>query len=131
MKHSELWKRADGSFILGGYTEVYEPDEDFVNISKEGHNMFFVKLKANGEKVWERSLGGKGNQKSFDLIATKDGGFLSVGTTDSNPQNGIDAFIVTLSSEGSIDKDKIHGSIVNFDKVLYYSNKPSVVCFAS
>jgi hypothetical protein len=92
---------SDLSFVLGGYTEVYEPDEDFVNISKEGHNMFIIKLKANGDKVWERSLGGTGNQKCFDLITTKDGGLLSVGTTDSNPLNGIDAFIVTLSSEGS------------------------------
>lgn len=63
--------------------------------------MLIVKLKANGEKVWQRSLGGKGNQKCFDLISTKDGGLLSVGTTDTNPANGIDAFIVSLSSEGN------------------------------
>ena len=95
-----LAELGDGSIVMGGYTDVYEPNEDFENISKDAHNILVVKMKPNGEKLWESSIGGTSNQKAFDLISTSDGGFLTVGSTDAIAPNGVDIYITKLNSSG-------------------------------
>lgn len=93
-----LLEVADGSFIMAGYTEVYEPNSNYENISTEGHNVFLVKTDASGKKMWERSIGGDNNQKAFALVEAPDGGLVLVGSTDEG--SSVDALVMKLNSSG-------------------------------
>ena len=37
----------------------------------------------NGDVVWRRYFGGSNNDRSFDSVETQDGGFILVGTSES------------------------------------------------
>ena len=73
----------EGQYIFAGYTEVYVPDEDNMNTSDEGHNVYLIKLNDKGETLWEKSLGGKQEQRAFSLALTKGGDLLLAGFTES------------------------------------------------
>ncbi|MFX0120323.1 MAG: hypothetical protein ACFFB2_20530 [Promethearchaeota archaeon] len=62
----------DGGFLLAGSTESYgERDSD----------MWLVKINANGSVEWNQTRDIFGSDWASDLIQTKDGGFLLIGTS--------------------------------------------------
>ena len=95
-----LIETADGNFVMVGYTEVFEPNEDYENISTDKHNILLVKMNAKGDKIWERSIGGEHNQKAFDVVESADGGLVIVGTTDAKQTSGVDLLVMKLDASG-------------------------------
>lgn len=91
---------SDGNFVMCGYTDVFEPNEDYENISKEKLNLFLVKFNPEGEKVWERSIGGENNQQGFDLVEAADGSLIVVGSTDAKVVSGVDMLIMKFDASG-------------------------------
>lgn len=111
------WSRSveattDGGFITAGYT--WSGDGDVSGI--HGSNDYWVvKLSANGNKQWQKCLGGFDNDVAFSVKQTYDGGFIVAGNTLSNSgdvtghHGSYDCWIVKLSSTGNIEWQKCYG----------------------
>lgn len=80
-----------------------------------GFDYWVVKLNSQGELVFEKSLGGSKDEPLNSAIQTRDGGYLLIGSTESNDGNvtgnhgGLDYWIVKLDSAGLIEWQKCFG----------------------
>jgi len=71
----------DGGIIALGISVSF--DGDITNPSGIGnYDIWMIKLGTDGQKQWELSLGGIGDETYGSIIQTFDGGFLVAGTTD-------------------------------------------------
>ncbi len=80
----------DGGYIIVGYTKSY------------GHgnkDVWIVRLDKNGNKIWEKFLGGEKDDVANSIVQTKDGGFIIAGYTESFGHGGKDAWIIKLSKK--------------------------------
>jgi len=87
------------------------------------YDIWMIKLGNDGQKQWELSLGGIGDETYGSIIQTSDGGFLFVGTTDGmgggnfdpscnfhNPGSGYnDAWVVKLDTAHNIEWQQCYG----------------------
>lgn len=110
---------ADGGYILGGDSESNTGTFKSQN-SKGGSDFWLVKLDQNGNKVWDKTIGGSGYETVYSNSTrqTSDGGYLVGGHTNS-PVSGdkteasrgtYDYWIVKLDSLGNVKWDKTVGS---------------------
>jgi len=90
-----------GDIVVAGYTEVWKPNKENVNTSPDVINMYVVKMDKNGNKIWEQSLGGVGNQHAFDLVESLDEGIVVAGNTDTNDEGGSECLLMKLSPAGA------------------------------
>ena len=122
------WQKClGGSNIDDGYGVAQSPDGGYfvtgsatssdgeVTGSHGDNDMWVVKLDANGNLLWENSLGGSLADVGNAVTATSDGGCLSVGYTYSNDGNvtgnhgKIDIWVVRLNSTGTIAWESCYG----------------------
>lgn len=89
-----------GDFVAAGYTEVWKPNKDNINVSVDMHNVYVVKVDKNGNKIWEQSLGGQANQRGMDIVEANDGSLLVVGSTDIS-EEGPDSILMKLNADGT------------------------------
>jgi len=95
----------DGGYILGGSSEV-TVDGDRTQPGRGGSDYWIVKLDANGNKLWDRIIGGSGNDELADLQLSTDGGYLLGGNSSSdqsgeksqNRRGGSDYWVVKLDA---------------------------------
>ena len=59
-------------------------------------------VQSSTELIWERTYGGKGDDRAFYAAPTKDGGFLIVGSTTSFSEGEPTAWIVRIDSDGNM-----------------------------
>jgi len=108
---------SDGGYILGGYSWSSKSNDKTGN-SKGNTDYWVVKLKADGSKVWDKTLGGNGSDVLVSLWQTKDGGYILGGNSDSGlsgdksqaSKGGDDYWIVKLQADGSKLWDRTLGS---------------------
>jgi hypothetical protein len=76
-----------------------------------GYDIFLVAFSRPGSIVWQRQLELEGDEVLGDLIATRDGGLLVVGTK--LPSGGFfgDAWVVKIDSRGRLEWQKEYSSI--------------------
>ena len=78
----------DGGFVLAGTSNSpkgLRKKED----CRGGNDYWLVKLDAGGEELWQRTLGGKGQDDLLCVVTTRDGGYLLAGSSDSStPPSG-------------------------------------------
>jgi len=114
----------DGGFILAGTSnssnEIKENiKNDKKDICRGGDDFWIIKLNAFGNEEWQKTIGGKGQEKLKTIICTKDGGYLIGGTSNSiksyekneDSFGGLDYWIVKLSNKGEIEWQKTFGGI--------------------
>lgn len=104
----------DGGFLLGGTSNSMkglQKKED----SRGGNDYWVVKLDARGEEMWQRTLGGRGQDDLLGVAPTRDGGYLLAGSSDSDfikgdkvrqdkkeaSRGNMDYWIIKLDSEGN------------------------------
>ncbi|MEM7656149.1 MAG: OmpA family protein [Bacteroidota bacterium] len=103
----ELIYRPDGTLIIG--SEVWSTDGFGDRNHSDGSDIVLCKYATQGKIFWKSTLGGSGNETLNDLITTKDGGFLMVGSSTSQdgdvPLNygGTDVWVVKLNGMGRIE----------------------------
>ncbi len=71
----------DGGYVVAGFTESYDGD---VTSNNGSADFWIVKLDGNGNKIWQKALGGLRNEVAHAVIATSDGGYIVAGDTESN-----------------------------------------------
>lgn len=109
---SAVVQTEDGGYLVAGHTESNDGD---VSGHHGGGDAWAVKLDASGDLLWQRALGGSGDEQFHSVAATTDGGFVLVGTTNSSDGDvsglpgGFDGWVVKLDSAGQLQWDLLLG----------------------
>ena len=111
----------DNGSVIGGVTASKDGD---VSGSKGKGDIWVAKLDANGNRQWQKVLGGSNEEQGAMVYQATDGGYIVGGNTLStsgdvkNAHGGMDIWIVKLNSTGSIQ----------WQKALGGSNTDEIVC---
>jgi hypothetical protein len=116
----------DGGFILAGNSNSSNEiknslKNDKKEICRGGDDFWIIKLNAQGNEEWQKTIGGKSKDKLKTIVKTIDGGFLLGGSSSSNKSNekadnsygGMDYWVVKIDKKGEIEWQKTFGGIYN------------------
>ncbi|AXT52046.1 hypothetical protein D1818_14810 [Aquimarina sp. BL5] len=111
---------ADNGYFLTGFLDVTasngEGNDNRKKSEKHGVGEFWgIKLDASGNKEWRRYFGGTNNDRSYDTVQTEDGGFLMIGSSESDDfdisstKGSYDFWVVKINTEGTKVWEKSYG----------------------
>jgi len=128
---------SDGGYLLGGWSKSdkgYHKSESPLYIYHHHSDIWIIKIDAQGNKLWDKTIGSSSGDLISDIIETADGGFLLAGISmsegsDDDPLNDnllfdkselggrglTDYWIVKIDAQGNKVWDKIYGG-------SYYDN---------
>lgn len=95
----------DGGYLIGGYTTSVDGDVTGPQGNMDG---WLVKLDDTGNLVWQRTLGGSGQDRVHCVQANPESGSILMCNTNSNDgdvtgnQGGYDSWVVRLDDAGDI-----------------------------
>ena len=81
---------ADGGYILAGSTESY---------GAGNNDAWLVRTDSNGDKQWDKTFGGMGNDYATSVQQTSDGSYILVGSTESYGAGCSDLWLVKVKGE--------------------------------
>jgi len=96
-----LIQTSDGGYAIAGATPSFGAGEK---------DVYVVKLDANGNLQWTKTIGGKNDDYGFSLIQTSDGGYAIAGYTKSFGAGGEDVYVVKLDAKGNLQWTKTIGA---------------------
>lgn len=107
---------SDGGAILGGYSDSGAGGNK-TTVGFGGFDYWLVKLGSGGEKEWDRTFGGSGDDFLSCLVVTADGGFVVAGSSASPPDGNktsprlgaFDYWVLKLDSAGEREWDRSYG----------------------
>jgi hypothetical protein len=88
-----LIQTSDGGYAIAGYTKSFGAGEA---------DVYVVKLDANGNLQWTKTIGGKKFEVGLSLIQTSDGGYAIAGITTSFGAGLSDVYVVKLDANGNL-----------------------------
>lgn len=102
---------SDGGYVVAGYTN--SPDGDITGYhgnssSNNTYDYWVVKLDRSGNLVWQKTLGGTGEDQANAITASSDGGFVVAGLATNNSgdvtgnHGDTDFWVVKLNGSGNI-----------------------------
>jgi hypothetical protein len=110
-KAQSIKATSDGGYIIAGYTTS---DNDA--IENNGHSDFWIlKLNASAVLLWQKNFGGTFPDEASDIIQTADGGYLTLGYTNSNNgdvtgnHGSYDLWLVKTNATGALEWQKTFG----------------------
>jgi len=122
---------ADGGYILGGASNSgISGNKTAAQIG--GEDYWLVKLNSTGDIIWNKTIGGTGNDELYTLRQTTDGGYILAGSSFSNIsadktescRGKSDYWIVKTDTAGSVQWDKtIGGNDDDYCFSIYQLNK--------
>jgi len=80
----------DGSIGITGYSN-----------NNDNQDIFVLKLDADGDEIWSRTIGGSQSDEGHDILALEDGGMIILGETHSNGDEDGDIWLLEFDSEGN------------------------------
>ncbi|MCP4133823.1 MAG: hypothetical protein GY754_22835 [bacterium] len=84
---------ADGGYIIAAYTNSYGNGDC---------DHWIVKIDASGNRTWDKTYGGSGNDRPKSIQQTTDGGYIVAGYTGSNSQGESDSWVYKLDANGEM-----------------------------
>jgi len=102
---TSIQQTTDGGYIVSGDSDSNNGD---VTGNHGGKDYWIVKLDENGNIEWQKSLGGSGDDQTYSVQQTTDGGYIVVGSSNSNDgdvsgnNGGKDFWVVKLNTSGNI-----------------------------
>lgn len=104
----------DGGYIIAGQT---------LSSGAGWNDIYLVKTDASGNKVWEKTLGGSGDDYAYSIIKAHDGGYIIGGSTRSAGAGSDDFYLVKINESGDKVWDKTFGgSGVDFGREVAHTN---------
>jgi len=115
---------SDGGYVLGGSSDSNATEGIKKENCKGSEDYWVVKLDAGGNVLWEKTLGGRGQDVLTRVISLKDGGVLLGGSSNSDKSDdkekdsygGLDFWVVKLDNKGKIEWERTLGG--KYDDVL-------------
>lgn len=119
---TSLVENADGTYLIGGHARNSGPKSaggivskvtNLIAREKDGINDYMaLKINAEGEELWNKTVGSGGEDILRKLVETRDGGYLMAGTSngsskDKNSSIGSNDFwVVKLKDKAKVEKVK-------------------------
>jgi len=72
-------------------------------------DFWFVKVDANGNEQWNKTIGGGAEDAGRCVIQTSDGGYALTGYTKSFGAGGLDFWLIKADSDGNMEWNKTYG----------------------
>jgi len=95
-----LIQTADGGYAIAGHTKSF---------GAGGADVYVVKLDANGNLQWTKTIGGPASEIGNSLIQTSDGGYAIAGSTISFGAGQLDVYVIKLDANGNLQWNKTIG----------------------
>ena len=119
-----IQQTTDGGYILGGYS-YSSASMDVTGVLRGLNDYWVVKLNDTGSIVWNRLLGGSGEEQLSDIIQTSDGGYVASGYSTSSANGNVsgtvtgifDYWIIKLNSFGTPVWNRLVGGLENPDEL--------------
>ena len=108
-------KTNDGGLFFNGFIDVTASQGEGASLRHGVGEFWCHKVDMNGEIIWRRYFGGSNNDRSYDAIETSDGGFILVGTSESQDVEktisfgSYDIWVIKISSSGNLIWEKSYG----------------------
>lgn len=112
---NSVLRTADNGILVVGSSKSNNGDVTGHHGSVDSTDGWIVKLSASGSVIWQRSLGGSGNDVFYSVMATNDGAYLCMGSTTSNDgdvsgwHGSADIWMVKIDRNGNIIWNKCFG----------------------
>jgi hypothetical protein len=97
---NSLIQTSDGGYAIAGHTKSFGAGD---------WDIYVVKLDANGNLQWTKTIGGESDDWGFSLIQTSDGGYAIAGFTSSFGAGQWDVYVVKLDAHGNLQWTKTIG----------------------
>jgi hypothetical protein len=82
---SSVQQTSDGGYIIAGTTSSY---------GAGGSDAWLIKTDFRGNRLWDKTFGGTGDDSASQVKQTKEGGYVIAGTTSSYGAGGTDAWLL-------------------------------------
>ncbi|QZY55272.1 S-layer homology domain-containing protein [Crassaminicella profunda] len=105
IKPIDMQPTPDGGYALLGNTTINNGD---ITGNHGGKDYWFVKIDKDGEKQFQKTYGGSGNDSPIGFIKTSDGGYMIAGNSNSSDgdfnenQGNEDGWIIQVDESGEI-----------------------------
>jgi len=84
----------DGGYIMVGTTGLCGGTD---------RNIWLIKTNAWGNKVWDKTFGGSGNEEGYDVLQTSDSGYIIVGEADPYGAGASDVWLIKTNDQGNAE----------------------------
>ncbi len=108
-----------GGYAIAGKSRLV--DGDVTSTHNNSSEFWIIRTAADGDIVWQKSMGGFGSETAYSISQTNDGGFVAAGYTNAGGEDadeGIgsaDIWVVKLSEAGGIEWQNVYGG-TNWDQ---------------
>jgi len=97
---ASVQQTSDGGYVIAGMTYSYGSGKS---------DVYLIKTDSNGNKVWEKTFGGSGEDVGTSIRQTSDGGYIVVGWTDSYGAGKDDVYLIKTDTSGNKVWEKTFG----------------------
>jgi len=87
----------DGGYVVAGYTASYG--------TAGSADVWLIKTDSDGNEQWNVTLGEAGDDRSYSVQQTADGGYIMAGFTNSLGAGGYDVWVIKISQPGPEEID--------------------------
>ncbi|MDR3273636.1 MAG: T9SS C-terminal target domain-containing protein [Flavobacteriaceae bacterium] len=127
----EIQQTSDGGYIVAGSTKSNDGNVSGNHGNSDG---WVVRLDASGNLLWQKCLGGSGEDSVSSIQQTSDGGYIVAGHTESNDgdvsgnHGGGDGWVVKLDASGNLLWQKcLGGSYEDYASICQTSDGGYIV----
>jgi predicted secreted protein len=83
----------EGGYLIAGGTE---------SKGAGGYDAWLIRVDKDGNRVWEKTFGGKDSNRAYSVIESREGGYLIAGGTESKGAGKADAWLIRVDSNGML-----------------------------
>ena len=113
---NEMWDKAfGGPGDTVGYSVQQTGDGGYIITGSKvpdvmrGGEIWLIKTDANGKEVWDRTIGGSGDDVGESVQQTGDGGYIITGTKPTSTGGAQDVWLIKSDADGNEVWDKMFG----------------------